>query len=110
MIFAYLLDQVDAFQHISFDFWQLVPGRRRDSDSPRPVAPNLRLTELMATLPDKFLGGPDSRPGGGAVAAPAFWTSRGTAGARWSRDGAHYNLLNIVSDVLFRICANTVRA
>ena len=46
-----------------------------------------------------------------AVAAPAFETSRGTAGARWSQDGAHYNLLNIyvVSDVLFRICANTVR-
>ena len=45
-----------------------------------------------------------------AVAAPAFWTSRGTAGARWSRDGAHYNLLHILSDVLLRICANTVRA
>ena len=44
------------------------------------------------------------------MAAPAFGTSRGTAGARWSRDGAHYNLLNVVSDVLFRLFANTTRA
>ena len=30
------------------------------------------------------------------MAAPALWASRGTAGARWSRDGAHSGSLLIM--------------
>ena len=40
----------------------------------------------------------------------SFWDKPGHSRARWSRDGAHYNLLNIVSVALLIICAITVRA